>query len=346
MRVNGIWVGWGLGDNSLSDMTVRRAKTYMRRMFASYAGNLSDTNVFDEQMYDAVTEMQKRYVRDGRLRIGTFISGVLDLETQYVMGFKKRPIGLLPIIFTVEGHMSNMWVGPCASNASAIQQAGKAYWQPVGYDCGALPFNNGSGFSELTRLVGSLTMDNGVRFPAGCPWGIIGFSQGAQIVSDFMEKQILNNGPLAWRLKDFKRGLALGNPRRENNRVCSWAIKPPKPNTQGIMDNPFNASKTEIADRWAENATAGDMFAENTTDAIGLDKTAIAKIVTQNSWVGGQAALLSRILALLGNPLGEAFTMVVAATEAIMFLASNPNPHYSTVASKGDIEWMKGVSNA
>jgi hypothetical protein len=31
MKINGVWVGWGLGDHSSADLTVQRAKAYMRR---------------------------------------------------------------------------------------------------------------------------------------------------------------------------------------------------------------------------------------------------------------------------------------------------------------------------
>ena len=88
MRINGVWVGWGLGDNSTGDFTVQRAKAFMRNKFGSYAGHLADTNLFDQQMFDAMVEMQNRYVASGQLAIGKFIRGALDLETQYVMGFR------------------------------------------------------------------------------------------------------------------------------------------------------------------------------------------------------------------------------------------------------------------
>ena len=88
MRINGVWVGWGLGDNSTSDFTVRDAKAFMRHKFASYAGNLADTNLFDQNMYNAVFEMQRRYNAAGQLHAPT---GILDLDTEYTMGFKSPP---------------------------------------------------------------------------------------------------------------------------------------------------------------------------------------------------------------------------------------------------------------
>src|SRR4029077_20870740 len=132
------------------------------------------------------------------------------------------------------------------------------------------------------------------------------------------------------RLKDFKRGLCFGNPRRETNKECPWAANPVKPGTEGIMgkDRLFITTSTPIESKWAEHANHGDMFSENAEDAEGLNKTAIARIVTENSWTGGRSALLTRVLHLLGNPVGESLPAILAAVSAIMFLASNPNPHY------------------
>jgi hypothetical protein len=251
----------------------------------------------------------------------------------------------LPVIFTVEGHMSNLWFGPTASVASTLQSQGVCYWQPIGYDQNALPFNNKSGVTELVRLVGATTLDDGTPFPPGTPWGIVGFSQGSMIVSEFMAQHVLA-GDLNWRLKDFKRGLCFGNPRRETNKECGWAANPVKAGTEGIMGKGglFITTGTPIEKLWAEHANHGDMFAENAEDQEGLNKTAIARIITENAWTGGQVGILARVLKLLGNPMGEAIPAIAAAVSALMFLAANPNPHYSTVAAPGDIEWMRGVA--
>src|SRR6185312_13468373 len=111
-----------------------------------------------------------------------------------------------------------------------------------------------------------------------------------------------------------------------------------------MLDDEFDTTGTLLEGRWAENANVGDMFAQNTNDKAGLDKAAIAKIVTENSWIGGPAALFSRVLALLGNVPADAIPAIKAIISAVMFAASNPNPHYSTVAEPGDIEWMRGVA--
>jgi len=249
-----------------------------------------------------------------------------------------------PIIFTVEGHLSNMFFGPAADTATQLEQQGVCWHQPVGYNNAALPFDNRSGINELARLVGSTDV-NGRPFPPGTPWGLVSFSQGAMIASDFMAQQVLpENGPLRWRLNDFRRGLAFGNPRREQGKCCPWAQSPPPPGTHGIMDKLFVTTGTPIADRWQEHPNSGDMFAAIGNTQADKDKTAIAKIVTENSWIGGEAALFARVLNLFGDPVGGSFAAIRASFEAIKFLASNPNPHYSTISTPGDVEWMRGVA--
>jgi len=330
-------------------------------MYRSYAGHLADNNKFDEELQAVVLEMQKRLKLQGKLVDGLYIPGVLDVPTQEASGFRKapaKPDPLRPIIFTVEGHMSNMFFGPVASNAETLQNQGVCHWKPIGYQSNDLPFNNKSGVDELFRQVSSLKVEgptiDGVTFwwpfPAGTNWGIEGFSQGAMVVSEFMQQHVLpENGRLHWRLKDFKRGLALGNPRREFGKIAPWADNPPAADSQGIMGDmtgkgTFVTTGTALEGRWAENANDNDMFAENTRTPAGMDKTAIAKIITENSWIGGQAAIFARVLALFGNPVGGSFAAIKAAFEAVMVLACNPNPHYTTVAEPGDIEWMRGVA--
>jgi len=331
-------------------------------MYRSYAGHLADNNKFDQELYEVVQEMQRRYVESGRLVAGVYVPGVLDLPTQQVCGFKKRA-KILPIIFTVEGHMSNMFFGPAASNAETLQNRGLCHWKPFGYINNDIPFHNKQPILDLAYMIGQDAIEgppidinnpDGPKFmwpfPNGTNWGIIGFSRGSMITSDLMANHVLpDNGSLHWRLPSFKRGLALGNPRREFGKCAQWADNPPPLNTGGIMGEgdsgkgTFVTTGTAIQDRWAENANVGDMFAQNTRDNTGLMKTAIAKIITESSFWGGQAAVFARVLAFFGNPTGQLFSDLKAAFEAIWFLAKNPNPHYTTVAEPGDIEWMKGV---
>lgn len=371
MEVNGVWVGWGLGDWSHNpdgtdrDSTVRRAKSYMRAMFRSYAGGLADTNKFDQAMYNTVITMQDKLIERPMMAVkllpGNFIRGVLDLPTQQAMGFRKQgpgPVAKRPLIFTVEGHMSDMFFGPAASCAETLQNQGVCWWKPVWYDCTSMPFKNKSGVEALvTQLLAPAIEGPPVDphnpdgpkvmwpFPVGTHWGIEGFSQGGMIVSEFMEQEVLNpKGRCHFRLADFRRGLGVGNPRREFGKMCPWNDNPPSPDTGGIMDHLFVTTGTPIADKWEENANDGDMFAVNGTDAAAKDKTAVAKIITEGSFFGGQATIFARVLSLMGNIPAEGIGAIRAIISAIMFAVSRPNPHYGTVAEPGDIEWMRGVA--
>lgn len=307
----------------------------MLRRFRSYAIGVDGQPLRNDGYfgYDEA-KVQREYQR----RTHQLPDGVVSDRDLGALGLTQ------PVIFTVEGHRSNLWFGPCADNARRQQQEGRAYWQPVWYDCNALPFNNKNGVQSLTHLAGGEVLPDGTPFPPGTPWGIIGFSQGAMVVSDFLEQRILK-GPLQWRLKDLKRSLCLGNPRREFGKCAPWADNPPPLNTGGILlSGQFVTTGTALEGIHAENANANDMFTQNTFDDAGLNKEAIARIVTQNSWAGGPSAILSRVLAILGNvPVGS-IGAIKAIVQSIMFLASNPNPHYTTIAEPGDVEWMRGVA--
>jgi hypothetical protein len=312
----------------------------MLARFAGYAKGVDGQKLrndgyfgFDEQ------KVQKEYQFRTKQAVSiAAASGVVSDQDLGALGLA------LPVIFTVEGHMSNMWFGPTASVASQLQREDICYWQPVGYDCLSLPFKNASGVQSLFDLLSGTRLPDGTPFPTGTGWGIEGFSQGAMVVCEFMAKHVLpENGQLHWRLKDFKRGLCFGNPRREQDKVASWASNPANPGTRGIMDVEFVTTGTVLENKWRENAKHGDMFSENTIDKTGQDKTAIAKIVCENAWTG-PAGVLLRLLQIIGNVPAEAIPAIKAAITAIMFLASNPNPHYATVAEPGDYAWMRGVA--
>jgi hypothetical protein len=314
---------------------VSRWTDVMLRRFKSYATGMDGLPIRNDG-YFGLDEQKVQWEYERRTHQA--VDGVVSDRDLGALGLA------LPVIFTLEGHKSNMWLGPCADGARRLQQEGVCYWQPVWYDWDSLPFNNESGVQSLAHLMTSDQLPDKTPFPPGTPWGIWSFSQGAMVACDFMEQQILS-GPLNWRLKDFKRGLALGNPRRERNRNAPWVSRPAKRNTSGIMvHDQFVTTGTSIAARWQESAHTGDMFAENTDDAAGWDKEAIAKIITENSWFGSDAAIFSRLVKLYGNPVSEAIPALMALISAVKFAVSNPNPHYTTITDPGDVDWMRGVA--
>lgn len=314
MRIGGVYVGLGIGDESPE---IRNIKAFMRKKF-SYAARLADTNVFDQEMVAAVADMQGRYNRAGKLPSDKYVPGVINVETKFVMGYLKRPVAARPVIYTVEGHMSNMWVGPCAETARVLESEGVCKWQPVGYDSVSLPFNNKSGKDELRRLLGDRNL-----LPAGTPWAMCIYSQGGIIGSSVWLEDILPpTGQLHWRLKDWRATLAFGNPYREKDVVAEWVPDPPLPGTQGISHERLSNTPAN----WKEIARRGDLYAENESSGdAGEHKTAIYQAV-QNRWSGHPDSLLSQMIEIIERPLPEIIAMFQAIISGAMFLG-NMAPH-------------------
>lgn len=310
MKINGQWVGWGLSDE---DPKVADMKAFLVRKFAwvrDWVPALDLSPIYDATMTAVVGELQKRY--------GLPVTGVMNYTTQKQCGYlKDAPQQAKPVLFTVEGHLSNMFMGPCAETAKTLEAEGVCRWQPIGYDNVSLPFNNASGENELRRL-----LSDRVLLPPGTPWGMAIFSQGGIVGSKvFLEHVRPENGSLHWRYQDWVGTLAHGNPYRENNVIAEWVPDPPRPNTQGIS----NIRMTDTPAAWKEVARRGDLYAENTVDDAGEDKTAIYMAV-QNQWSGHPNALLSQIVELIQRPVPETIAMVQAIVSGVMFLG-NMTPH-------------------
>lgn len=352
MKVGGTYIGLGEGDRSPAVIV---AKAKLKAKFKPARDTLDDGPLFTPALTAEVIRVQDIYTREGREGAPRYVRGVINVEFKYDLGMLPRPPKVLPIAFTQEGHQSNMYVGPCAQTASALEQQGAVHWKPIGdWNTTALPFDR-SGVEAWRRQLSRNEIEgppvnpdfpDGPKimwpFPPGTPWKGLGFSRGAKDFCDFMEQYVIPvNAPLHYRLKDFHRGLAFGNPRRAKNAICAWALSPPDAGTHGIMDKLFDAVALGIGDRWAENANDDDMFAEIDDDEAGQMQTAIAKIITENGW-GGPAGIFARVMKIFGNPIGGTYNAIRAAFDAIMFLAKNPNPHYSTFATQGDIEWIRG----
>lgn len=342
MRLAGVWVGWGLGDNSSRDFTVRKVKALMRKKFASYAGNLADTNLFDQQMFDAVWEMQRRYHEQGKLHEP---NGILDLDTEIVMGYKQPAPEVLPIIFTVEGHLSSMFVGPCAFTAQVLEAQGVCHVKPIGYDNVALPFNNRSGIDELCHQLSLSAIEGPLDpagrpimwpFPSGTPWGLMSFSQGAIIGSEVLLDHLRpEGGSLHWRYKDLRRAIAFGNPYREKNVIAEWVPDPPAHDTQGISDVRIDNTPAF----WKEHSRHGDLYAENTDDESGRLETSVYKAV-QAEWTG-DGSLFAALFRIFTQPASEILPLVKALLDGGMFLL-NMSPH-GTYNLAPCVEWMRGV---
>jgi len=250
-------------------------------------------------------------------------SDAFDWATKKQMGLLVQDQVIKPAFFTVEGHASNMFIGPSAFVASTLEQEGLVIHWPTGYDTNRLPFDNKGGREALVARLDAEVRDDGVPFPIGTPWYISGFSQGAMIVCEVMAKDVLPlNGRLHYRLNDFRKGIAFGNPYRLINQCAAWVPDPPQPDTQGIMDWHFDFLKYhELVGKWQEHSRTRDWYAENKLDEVGQNMTAIAKIITQSSWTGGPASIVARVMDLFTDPFDGLIDIVWAMVRTVMGVA-------------------------
>jgi len=299
--VNGVWY-LGPGDSSPE---IRKIKAFMRRKFASYAGTLSDTDLYDQQMFDAVSEMQRCYSLP--------VNGLIGYSTKIRMGYLTVAPPPKPTLLTVNGSGVDMWTGPQADIARAVEDI--YYWQPIGYD--SKPFPMAPGVAQARAELG-IQLD---RHPG--PFSMVIYSEGALAGSKFFKYDLLPaNGVYHHRLPDLKKVVAIGNPYRERDVVWSVDGNPARPGTQGISDDRL----VNTPPWWREMAHRGDIYAENTVDDAGEFKTSIYMLV-QGQVVGGQDSLFAQIIELVGNPFGEGFAAARAIISGIGFFGAGTTPH-------------------
>lgn len=299
MLVGGVWM-LGPGDASAE---IRKIKAFMRTKFPSYAGTLADTEVYDQALFNAVSEMQRRY--------GLPVNGLIGYSTKVRMGYLAPPAK--PTLITVNGAGVDMWTGPQADVARAVEDI--YYWQPVGYDSRPIPM--APGVAQARAEIGT-QID---KHPG--PISAVVYSEGALAFSKFVKHDMLPDGaPFRHRLKDLKRVVAFGNPYRERNVVWDVDGNPARPGTQGISDDRLSGTPAW----WREIAHHGDIYAENTADDAGEFKTSIYKLV-QGQVTGGPDSLLAQIIELVGNPFGEGFAAAKAIISGIGFFGSGTAPH-------------------
>ena len=331
---DGAWLGLGLGDVSPE---VRSIKAFLRRKF-SYAAGLADDEKFDAALVVVVSDMQQRYQAAGKLHAGQYVLGVINYVTKIAMGFVAAPAPkALPVLFTVEGHLSPWDVGPCAFTAKALEDEGVCRWQGVGYDNVSLPFNDASGIAELDRL-----FSDTIAFPLGTPWGASCFSQGALVFCQFFLDQVRNpNGKHRNRFKDWRGTLAQGNPMREKDVNAPWVPDPPKPGTQGIYDRRMTGTGPGgvLEPRWREVNRTGDLYAENPDNSAGKDRTAVCIAVVDGDLFGA-GSLAERLWALATDLGDEVWALAQAIIGGVRFLI-NMAPHGAYDLGPG-IDWMRG----
>jgi hypothetical protein len=309
-------------------------QAWFKREYRSYAPQ--DDGVYGDDEVTAVREMQRR--------LGLPQTGEFDVATAGRVGYVPPAPGLRPMMFTVEGHLSNMFAGPVADTGTQLEAEGLCHHQPIGYNSGALPFDNASGVKELARLVGSDIMDNLVPFPEGTPWSLGGFSQGGIVVSDFYIDYLAPGKPLAWRTPDLKGVLTYGNPCRQTGSVAEWALPWIKEeNTHGL--DPLRRfglpGFPDKPDFWVDVYRGGDIFAENGDDRASDMRAAVYQAVARSDLFSNPFSLAVQIAAVFGEPIEWVLSFILAVGSGLVFLADDPNPHYSPFEISKGVDWMR-----
>jgi len=334
MQVNGNWVGWGLGDSSLGDFTVRDFKRFAKRMYASYCSDLDDTNVFDQSMQDHVKEIQTRLVASGELQWDEFLYGVLDLPTEYATGFKKKPV---PVGISVEGHSSNMFFGPVADSFTQLEGEQILQHQPTGYDNGAIPFDNADGVRALR--------ENVLRYP-GRKKILGGFSQGMIVLYDYLAQYGVPDDTIGF--------IFYGNPCRGLGSVAPFCLQNgyvKNSNTRGLdplrrfnLKGCFDIDATGIPyiDIWRQ----GDIFADEKDNSLETQMAeAVYQAVARGDFMSNPYSIAANIVQMFENAFSfqYVFAIVMEMINGVVFLAKQPNPHYSPFDIEPGKAWLREV---
>lgn len=350
---NGNWIGLGVGDvdnpattrdaPNWHAITLLTGKLHDKYQWARDLGVVAQPN-YDQVVARAVEQFCQRtglpIIRDPSG------NAVANLAVRQRLGSYPPPAPILPIMFTVEGHTSNMFAGPVADTATQLESEGLCHHQPIGYNNGPVPFDNASGEHELARLVGATVMDNGVPFPAGTKWVLGIYSQGAIVGFDFWVNHLAPGKPLEWREPDLLGVLAYANPCRQTDSIAPWAVgQVTKPGTHGLdplkrFGLPGFPVKPDI---WMDDYREGDIFAENGDDDASQWKAAVYQSIARGDVFSNPFSLAAQIGQVFGTPAKEVFGMIEAIISGLVFLAANPQPHYSPFDISGGVNWVRSL---
>ena len=333
---DGAWIGYGLGDVGPK---VAEIQTFLAGKFASYAGHLVPTGVYDQATADVVAEMQRRYKMD----LSPDLIGVFNYASQLKSGFVKQVPKSLPLFFTVEGHLSDQFRGPVADTATILEREGRCIHRPTGYNNGAIPFDNASGENELARRISQTVQDDGVAFPAGTPFLIGGFSQGMIVVTDFIVNHLQPGQDLAWRAKDCLGVLAYGNPCRSKGSVAPWSRGQAGPSANAGMDPITRLDLLDVTTPFPvmDVYRKGDIFADNEPDTAGEIKSAVYLAVARGDLFSDPFSVSAQIANAFKVPVDYVMGAFWAIVSGVGFLAAQPSPHYSPFNLDGGINWAR-----
>lgn len=324
---------------------VRAAKQKLRAKF-SYGRGLDESPVFTEDLRIALVTFQCRKNEANKSALRT--DGVLDWATQLALGVvsPNPPAGRFPfgnpvrrgVILTVQGTGVDMWSGPPADTARALQDV--FYWQPVGnYPASPFPMRQSylAGIEELVVQC---------RLHAGKPKVLAGYSQGAIVTSRVWKHEVSRPGGRLYDLRDeFVASVTWGNPDRELGVAHGNALDGiPVPEGRGITDDRMVSTPSWWLDfaHGANSRFGRDLYTDTVDGDVGEYGTAIWKIV-EGMKLTGVDGLLEQVLEIVERPLVEVVSMFQEITHAGAFFFSGTGPHVNYDVSSA-VRFLRDVS--
>jgi peptidoglycan hydrolase-like protein with peptidoglycan-binding domain len=324
---SGKWVGWGLGD---VDPKVAQIQDFLKRRYSARTKSLVVTGVYDQATADVVAGLQDYY----KVQVPAGLRGVFTYATQLATSFvKPTPKPRVPF-FTVEGHMSDMMLGPVAGTAEALEQEGRVTHFPTGYNNGAIPFDNKSGSDELSRRVQTFA-------PLGTKKVIAGFSQGAMVVTDYLVNEVIGT-PLE---DDILGVLYYGNPTRSKGSVAPWSRAQAGPAQNAGMDPKVRFDLLGLEPKFPvmDVYRKGDMFSDNPPTEQGALESACYEAIARSDFFGNQFSIAAQIAKAFVVPVDFVIGVFEAIFSSLGFLANPNNPHYSPFEISGGINWVRSL---
>lgn len=299
-----------------SDPSVAAAKAKLRRY--SYGKGLDDSPVYTVEFGVALllfkTNRNEQILRgDVRGMPGMALNGVLDWAAKKnleILPTNASPAPtIVPVVFTIQGHMGGMFDGPQYFTARALEDPVRRIdVQPVWYDNTRKPFN----MADCVRRADALANDPR-ELPPGTNWGVTAHSQGSVGFCDWWE-QIIEPNRNRWPYSHFKGGINFGNPRRPRGVVDPSIPDPPPPGTEGLDPNPLREAIPGVA----EYSRDGDLYANKKPGPAADYKEAVYMAVCRGKLFGADTlgAEIGRLATAFGNPI-EVFYVFQAIVSGV-----------------------------
>ncbi|AAN02094.1 gp40 [Mycobacterium phage Barnyard] len=313
------------------DPLISDAKTYLKRFSYGQAQGLGITDTDDTYTQGFGRALQQfKSATKILVELGRTPGPITDTDSEFDWATKKQmkllpdttvpPVlvdgsKLKPLYITIEGHESDMWVGPAVEIGRRLEREGLVQLQPIGYNNKGIPFKSDTGVTAITQIF----LDP-VKMPLGRKWFISGFSEGDIVASRFLLRHVLNpNGMFHNRLKDWIGALEVGAPYRPLDYMGPKLLvtDPPKPNTSGI-----SPERLPVLNNVCYLCRTKDIYTENENNSVGKKKSAIYEVVANSN----PATLFWELIAAGINPTKEVIAIAMAIGSGVMFLA-NMDPH-------------------